>query len=349
MTDVASQLKSTPARRRPGRGDGRPSAQKAYASENDAAALETGRHRKAPQTPSKAMPASPALGDSGSTKEGSKSRNRNKIRDKNAQTSPDSSQHGRQTPPQRCVSMKPSTAAAFAGATFHASPAPSALPLPSFHAKPSGDTPLHAGAKGTADEPSPPATDVDAPTPLRPSSVPRTHESPLDFMFRAHREEKERHHCRPHANGGIVSNPCSPQPPAQPNFTNSPSLSSLSQSRRPISRQLSSGPDHSDLEWSPRMPMGPAFSTPYQERIRVARSSATHAQNDQSRIGTSHAPVSEEDPAEALKKFLFGGNPNLHRHADHNCPPPKLAMPKLIDPMICRPWRRIYGEFSSWT
>jgi hypothetical protein len=51
--------------------------------------------------------------------------------------------------------------------------------------------------------------------------------------------------------------------------------------------------------------MGPAFSTPYHERIKAARG------NPSAPI-PEHSPHSQaaptEDPTEALKKFLFSGN-----------------------------------------
>ncbi|XP_044717575.1 proline-rich nuclear receptor coactivator motif domain-containing protein [Hirsutella rhossiliensis] len=296
MDDISSQPKLTPARRRPGRGEPRPGARKAYASENDVAALESSRRHRAPQTPSKTSSGSPAPADPGSMKSGPKQRSRNKAKAKNTPASPDSIQRDRQTPPYRSESLRPSTGIAFAGATFHASPAPSALPIPSFHAKPSAGTPVHSSTRDVVQEPSPPATDTDAPTPFRPASVPRTHESPLDFMFRAHREEKERQ-CR---GGG---------PPSQPDPCVSPSLSGISQSRRTNPRPPSRGIEPSELHSPSGLPMGPAFSTPYQERIRAARSNASRPRFNQAREEQSHAAaLPTDDPTEALKKFLFGSN-----------------------------------------
>lgn len=300
MDQSSSQPKLTPTRKRPGRDEPRPGVHKAYASENDVAALVASRHHKAPQTPSKVSSGSTASADPGSMKSGPRQRNRNKAKAKNSPASPDSIQRDRQTPPYRSVSFRPSTGAAFAGATFHASPAPSALPIPSFHAKSSAGTPVHSSTN-IVQEPSPPATDTDAPTPFRPASVPRTHESPLDFMFRAHREEKEKQ-CR----GGVLgqsttfSNPASPQPSSQPDPCVSPSLTSI---RRTHGRPLSSGLGPSGHSPS-GLPMGPAFSTPYQERIRAARSNGSRPHSNKGR----EEQLLADDPTEALKQFLFGGN-----------------------------------------
>lgn len=54
--------------------------------------------------------------------------------------------------------------------------------------------------------------------------------------------------------------------------------------------------------------MGPAFSTPYQERIKAARSSSSRPQSQPGRQDTAGPQQPSDDPTEALKKFLFGGN-----------------------------------------
>ncbi|KND91455.1 hypothetical protein TOPH_03718 [Tolypocladium ophioglossoides CBS 100239] len=312
MDDISTQPKTTPAPRRQGRGDGRSGAQKAYASENDVAALDASRQQRAPQTPSKVGSGSPAPTESNAVQTGSKQRNRNwPSKAKNAPTSPDSAQRGgRQTPPHRSVSMKPGTSTAFAGATFHASPAPSALPIPTFLAKSSCDSPVHRDAKDIVQEPSPPATDTDAPTPFRPdSSVPRNHESPLDFMFRAHREEKERQHRSiPISQNSNSSYATSPPTRSLFDPNTSPNPSTVPQTRRTLSRQISGGIDSSELDGTPGRPMGPAFSTPYQERIKAARSNSARPHLNQSQPEQpSQKPPPSDDPTEALKKFLFSG------------------------------------------
>ncbi|KAK2933920.1 hypothetical protein FoTM2_005164 [Fusarium oxysporum f. sp. vasinfectum] len=53
MSETPSQPTTTPARRRNGRGNGRPAAQKAYASENDVASIDPARYDRAPRTPQK--------------------------------------------------------------------------------------------------------------------------------------------------------------------------------------------------------------------------------------------------------------------------------------------------------
>ncbi|GAO19623.1 uncharacterized protein UV8b_06324 [Ustilaginoidea virens] len=191
---------------------------------------------------------------------------------------------------------------AFAGATFHASPAPSALPIPSFLSKSSSETPV---SKATVEDSSLRSSDGHVTTPFRPASLPHTIESPLDFMFRAHREEQRRTR-----GGGLTEStagPKSPQTMPQLKSIGPSVLSSLPNPRRSYLREPFGGIDASELDGTPGRAMGPAFSTPYQERIKAARStshlniSQTRSQ-DSSVLEKSHP----DDPTEALKKFLFG-------------------------------------------
>ncbi|KAI1000053.1 hypothetical protein K3495_g8146 [Podosphaera aphanis] len=111
--------------------------------------------------------------------------------------------------------------AAYAGPTFHASPAPSALPIPSFYSKSVPDSHRLKGSKtlinGQISTPPsahrPPSQGLKQespldfffgsknlvnnhistpPTVLRPPSQEFRHESPLDIFFKADREQKER-------------------------------------------------------------------------------------------------------------------------------------------------------------
>lgn len=273
-----------------------------YTSENDAE-TPTG-DPAAPQTPNKATGSPP---DVNSQRSAFKQRSRNKIRAKNTPTSPEiMPQAGRQTPPHRPGNLKPAVCAAFAGATFHASPAPSALPIPSFVTRSLSDTPAHRGAREVVQEPSPPATDTDAPTPLRTSSAPRSHESPLDFMFRAHRQEKERNGNDGVASSGQSTAARSPQPLSRPEVTNSPSIVAASQARKASSKSPFDGLDVSEKVGNQNLPMGPAFSAPYQERIKAARSDYARPHTQRMPEAAYTDASSAEDPAEALKKFLFG-------------------------------------------
>ncbi|OAQ62283.1 proteophosphoglycan 5 [Pochonia chlamydosporia 170] len=308
MSETPSQQRTTPARRKYGRQSTKSAGQKAYASENDVAALENTR-LLAPKTPNKAAEAAnPATDFYPSQVSNSKNKTKNKTRSKNVPTSPDSAQHGRQTPPQRPGSIKSSgLSTAFAGATFHASPAPSALPIPSFLSKSSSDSPVGLD-KSILQEPSPPATEVEIPTPFRPSSAPKTNESPLDFMFRAHRQEKERYF---QETTQVRNSEARESPQTSPwgDMRGAPKPSSLPLPRQTHFRQQAAGIDASELDGTPGRPLGPAFSTPYQERIKAARSTSNNNTPRDSGQTTGTGSSTEPqiaDPTDALKKFLFG-------------------------------------------
>ncbi|KAF2652143.1 hypothetical protein K491DRAFT_605557 [Lophiostoma macrostomum CBS 122681] len=97
--------------------------------------------------------------------------------------------------PVKNPSATPVKQAAYAGPTFHASPAPSALPIPKFLSK-------SVPAKSFAEPPTPPedgSESASPPTPSRaspsraPIAVPERREfSPLNMLFKADAEEKAR-------------------------------------------------------------------------------------------------------------------------------------------------------------
>ncbi|KAK3179678.1 hypothetical protein K4F52_008927 [Lecanicillium sp. MT-2017a] len=299
MSDIPGQAKATPGRQRQAR-NGKSAAQKAYASENDAAMSD---HNRAPHTPNKTGHGSPAPGSMSAAQANSnKSRNKNKAKgNKNTQPSPDAQQQGRSTPPHRPGSTKSGIATAFAGATFHASPAPSALPMPSFLAKSSGDSPSGGRLKNIDPQYSPPATDNEAHTPSYSSSAPKARESPLDFMFRAQRQER-----------GLQTQPTQNLPPhGSPsqfsNYYHHQSPQTAPQHGRSSAKQ-SHGIDRAELDGTPGFSIGPAFSTPYHERINAAKAARNGPQQQHSPLSNSPAQnTSSDDATAALKKFLFGG------------------------------------------
>ncbi|KAL2022294.1 hypothetical protein VTK56DRAFT_5692 [Thermocarpiscus australiensis] len=264
-----------------------------------------------PFTPQKSASNSPAPSSSQPNQPKSKHTGGNKSRPKQV-TSPGPPRQGRTTPPQTVP--KPTAApAAFAGATFHASPAPSSLPIPSFLAK-ALDSPGLRDTDRIHREPSPPATDSEAPTPqnrLLPPDDSRE-ESPLDIFFRADRAEKERARRASCANilsssPGPLSAPAQIQP-----FSHAQSPLGLKSftgrygaARRPgFYRDASNGISASELDGTPGGPIGPAFSTPYHDRIRAARS------EKQTNPGEKTAPPPEQasvDQSEKLKRFLAIG------------------------------------------
>ncbi|KAI9802863.1 MAG: hypothetical protein M1833_001462 [Piccolia ochrophora] len=100
--------------------------------------------------------------------------------------------HSSGVPPTAGIDTPVKTA--YAGPTFHASPAPSALPMPSFFSKSVPDVSAAGGVKSSMGEGS--SEDTDS-SPTRPISkiaelTEARENSPLDIFFQADREEKAR-------------------------------------------------------------------------------------------------------------------------------------------------------------
>ncbi|KAF9869205.1 hypothetical protein CkaCkLH20_13323 [Colletotrichum karsti] len=310
MQETTNQAKPTPTRRRGrggGGGGGKPAGQKMYASENDMANVSSLAYDQfGPHTPQKSYSGSPDPQSATGNQNGSKQRSRNKPRAKhpNPAASPDYTRQNRRSTPQTIpVNNKPSSATAFAGATFHASPAPSALPMPSFYSKSIPESPGNPGIGGEVrQQPSPPATDQEAATPQHPSTAPVARESPLDAIFRADRAEKEK--ARRASSLHASARPNGPVSPPVPSPRDSPFAAKPHNThpghRMPFHRS-SSGISSAELDGFPCKPLGPAFSTPYQDRIRAAHP----APNQPSTPRSDNSP--SEDRSEALKKYLFGG------------------------------------------
>ncbi|KAL2067957.1 hypothetical protein VTL71DRAFT_16055 [Oculimacula yallundae] len=247
---------------------------------------------------------------------GSKQKSRNnKNRPKNVMTSPAATRNGRNTSPltgaqsagipssSRPIST-PSTAA-YAGSTFHASPAPSALPIPSFYSRSVPDSPGIKGLKSLKGAASP-ATDS-TPTRTTPSADQlRREESPLDLFFKADREER----ARSASSARLLAGANGPFPPPleSPRNTRTPPSHSSQNRARDSNRLSSSGMFAMELDGdrASGTPLGPAFSTPYAERINAARSGD---QLDGASEQQPHHTQSSLDRSEALKAYLFSGQP----------------------------------------
>jgi hypothetical protein len=197
---------------------------------------------------------------------------------------------------------------AYAGPTFHSSPAPSALPMPSFYSRsmpsiPSTKTPdiveeseTHevAGAVpdcGTFDN-------VD--------DARKLESTPLDFLFEAARQARD-------------------TPRAESPASRSANLSALEDSplnRSPAPRESGETdfPFELDGNGSNLNPIGPAFATPYKERITALRSSSASP-------GTTAPDLDEEErrsKTEALKLLLMNAQASSRRQAS--------ALPSVSDP-----------------
>ncbi|KAK0748611.1 hypothetical protein B0T21DRAFT_407108 [Apiosordaria backusii] len=343
------RAKPTPARRRPKRPGNSP-ALKTYASENDVpsdACLPVDLN--IPLTPQKSVSNSPApVSSQPQPNQSGKPKGRttnNKPRPKSGpSTSPVPARQGRNSPPESAPAKAAGLPAAYAGATFHASPAPASLPIPSFLAAKALDSPGLKDTGRVSSEPSPPATDTEAATPrqrIMSAEITRE-ESPLDFFFKAHRAEKESAARRAStANisippSGMYSPPAQPQSPLAPRTV--PNGVDARRHQRPVyQRNGSSGISASELDGNPGAPVGPAFSTPYNERLRAAgRISEKQANSPQNSVYQQHQqqqfrPPQQSSPADAterLKQFLaIGSQPPIKLDFTKSSAQPKNQVP----------------------
>ncbi|KFY42042.1 hypothetical protein V495_04697 [Pseudogymnoascus sp. VKM F-4514 (FW-929)] len=205
-------------------------------------------------------------------------------------------------------------AAAYAGPTFHASPAPSALPMPSFFSKSVPESPSIKIADGRADESNSSSNDSSPPPIVKAQMAGRPKESPLDFFFNADREEKARARSANSAVGPF-------QPPAgpPPNDVRTPAQNSQGRHNNPkFAGGSASSMFAMELDGTPGKPYGPAFSTPYSERIDAARS--TPSLFNSPSASASHQKTT--DKSEALKSFLFSGQKQPAQSNGYSSEPP---------------------------
>lgn len=293
---MMEQNKQTPARRR--RNGKPPSGRKNYASEGD---VLTNMPFPAdfPATPMKSKNASPAPGHLSTHPKSAKQGNKS-ARPAHVSTSPGPARPGRRTPPHSANNKTSSTA--FAGANFHASPAPGSLPMPSFFRVRSES----ATVNGRTKEPSPPASDCDSPSPSQPATVPqvRRDESPLDLLFRADRAEKERACRTSSANVAAADGPFSPPSEGR-------SGRDANYSFDPIPLKLPSRPaQNGTLGFNGTAGSGPR-PEPFALPIRAARTSEaktlpqaqrqSQAQEPNQHLAT---PPRLDDRSEAVKRLL---------------------------------------------
>ncbi|KAH8821582.1 hypothetical protein F5884DRAFT_850803 [Xylogone sp. PMI_703] len=296
---------------------------------------------------------------------GSKQKSRHRNQQRNAATSPAATKSDRNTPPIKGAqaatraahgkAIPTPSAAAFAGATFHASPAASALPIPSFYSKSVPDSPLGIISKPAKDGSSSDSSDPSSP-PSRPLMNNRYEgeESPLDFFFKADREEKARVRSASSNHGVDVSgNPFAP--PSEPipnNYISPPSSRASRVHKGHFSRNSASSMFAMELD-SPRnngSPLGPAFSTPYSQRINAVRSANIGIQPAPS---PSKGPQQPVDNAEALKAYLFSGVPSpspTTLPSNHNMPSLAPAMSPLhntIAPNTENPGAAMHQRFQN--
>ncbi|KAI4868907.1 hypothetical protein F4820DRAFT_76158 [Hypoxylon rubiginosum] len=302
-----TQQKQTPNHRRPGGRTRNNPHQKTYASENDLPRYKPNALAN-PSTPQKGIPGADQSVRANST--GQKQRNRNnnsgkKPRHKNGNVSPGLNKANRQTP---ILQSKEKSAPIFAGSTFHASPAPSALPIPSFLSKAEVDSPSPKVTSSPEQGLSSPSVESDEASPPSPTSVPRTEESPLEFFFRADRAEKARTRRASSSNIDAIATGPFPPPYDSPRESGTPKPIEPHTARRPQYQKHSTviGISANELDGNPGQPVGPAFSTPYHERIRAARSLQNPVQTTPTMLRNQDLSSRLNSP-EVLKRYLFTG------------------------------------------
>lgn len=293
------QNKQTPARRR--RNGKPPSGRKNYASEGDVLSSMP-FPADYPATPLKSKNASPAPGSQATIPKSAK--NNKSALPAHVSTSPGPVRPGRRTPPHS-ANNKPGSAA-FAGANFHASPAPGSLPMPSFFRMRSES----AAVNGRTKEPSPPASDSESPSPSQPATVPqvRRDESPLDALFRADRAEKERACRTSSANtapaGGPFSPPSEGRQGRNPNYSFDPIPLKL-----PL--RPAQGGNSGSNGAAATGPRPEPFALPIHEKLRAAgpteNKTPQHVQRQgQAQTSPQHlaTPPRLDERSEAVKRLL---------------------------------------------
>ncbi|EEH36954.1 hypothetical protein PAAG_07372 [Paracoccidioides lutzii Pb01] len=193
----------------------------------------------------------------------------------------------------------------YAGPTFHASPAPSALPIPTFFSKSVPDTESPDSLEDDSEDTSPQEA-----TPAKPKaavSIPENaveNPSPLEFLFKSAKGAKVTNR-----SGSGEPTPGRPSQ-AQPNVTARVTLHRSERSPGGIF------PIELESRDSRRMAIGPSFATPFKDRINALRSASSPSRSNES------LPLDEDQrkaKTEALKNLLL--NPQPQR--------PSSASPKV--------------------
>jgi hypothetical protein len=195
--------------------------------------------------------------------------------------------------------------AAYAGPTFHASPLPSALPIPSFYSKSFPDSPSISGFKKDREETASSGSESPTPPPAKISTQQSTREeSPLDFFFKKDREEKARaNSTSSFGETGVGPHPSPSESPQNGGYRTPGNKGHGRNMSANLARGSAGGMFAMELDGntSPGTPYGRPFSTPYHERISAAKSATNPLKP------TSPDAQTPTDKSEALKALLFGG------------------------------------------
>ncbi|EZF33009.1 hypothetical protein GTR04_7120 [Trichophyton interdigitale] len=201
----------------------------------------------------------------------------------------------------------------YAGPTFHASPAPSALPIPSFFSKSVPETDSRTSDELQDESPD---TDPGDSTPTKANNAPQQTQqeagtaSPLDFLFKAARQARAANPVSELEDSGPFNGSTPPRNEARP---------------QQGERQISGGVFPLELEGSDtRMsPIGPSFATSFKDRMNALRATSPGKQGGfPGTTRENNTTNTNKLKSEALKNLLL--NPPLQRAAS--------ASPRLTDP-----------------
>lgn len=224
--------------------------------------------------------------------QGSKKRNDGSEAGRRTSHTPTSSQSNLLTPDKNATPVRQ----AYAGSTFHSSPAASSLPMPSFYSKslpdvsasPSSTSAAQLDGQGHA------GSDTDTLIPDQPEeATPWSREpSPLDFMFEAARRARE---------SSLTQSPDFRA--SRPSLFNDVSRNG---SRTPGDGSSESVfPLELDSKGGRSRSIGPFFTTPYKDRVEAL-------QPTKPKSLTPTPSMDEEErkeKTEALKRFLINASP----------------------------------------
>ncbi|RAL10119.1 proline-rich nuclear receptor coactivator motif-containing protein [Aspergillus homomorphus CBS 101889] len=181
----------------------------------------------------------------------------------------------------------------YAGPTFHASPAPSALPIPSFFSKSLPESDLSSGLEADSDNLDASPDMESTPSKSRTRHVfedERRQPTPLDFLFKAAVEARNAQQPR---SPEITTRIQSPQTDSKALFNH-----------RTNGAGGGSFPIDVDSPESHQSRIGPPFAAPYQDRMNALRSASSPSPS------TGHLDEDERRAkTEALKSLLLNPRP----------------------------------------
>lgn len=208
-----------------------------------------------------------------------------------------SSQNNLLSPDKKATPLKQ----AYAGSTFHSSPAASSLPMPSFYSKSlptvTASPSMNSTAQLNGQEHPDSDTETLVPDDSEHSASKGRQPSPLDFMFEAARKARESPKLQsPDCRAGRLS----PFDDIPKNRSRTPNDNS-SESVFPFELDGNGGRS---------LPIGPSFATPYKDRMEALRSPKVQSNN----LSQNLDEKERKEKSEALKRMLINASPLRSPH-----------------------------------